>query len=424
MSGSAQFTTYDRARIPSSLWKAWRHVRSKGLGSVSRQTRLEISEFDRHAETKIASISRRLKRQTFQFQPAAGVAKKRSGKAPRPIVIATVEARIVQRSILNALREVPALDSFFHIPTSFGMVGVPPAIEKAYRMMQSGEGVYYIRSDIQGFFAQMPRSVPLTTIADVVPDEKLNGLLAAAMEVDLANAANLGESLSLFPDDETGVAQGCALSAFLGDVLLRDFDEKMNGRAITCLRYVDDFLLLGPSPSTVSKAFTNAQDLLGKMNLRAYEPNVSPDKAAEGWTNKKWEFLGCEIIPGIIRPSGKSKKRLLTKIEAMIRENSASLHDPTSVRARRASLVETLSDIDRLVRGWGNQYQYCNDAEGFATLELEVGQRVDQLMNDCRAAAVRQDGPEASRNRQRIVGVHVLSDSKSDPITTRLQQEK
>ena len=65
------------------------------------------------------------------------------------------------------------------------------------------------RSDIAGFFSEMPRALPLAQIADLVDDPDFNRLLSEAMVVDLANAAGLGEDLHLFPDDAAGVAQGC-----------------------------------------------------------------------------------------------------------------------------------------------------------------------------------------------------------------------
>ena len=414
---------YDQVRVPAALWRAWRHVRSKGSKSVKRQTRVEIAEFDKVAERSIRSLSRRLRRRSFQFEPATGVAKKRPGKAARPIVIAPVETRIVQRSLLDTLYQIPELTPYIKVPTSFGMRGVPPAIEVAYRLMREGNGAYYIRSDIEGFFTQMPRSRPLGTIAELVDDEDFNALLAKAMDVDLANAANLGDDVSLFPDEAGGVAQGCALSAFLGDVLLAEFDREMNGRGITCLRYVDDFILLGPTPSAVGKVFTKAQDILGKLNLHAYDPAASNSKAAQGWTNRKWEFLGCEILPGIIRPSAKSKRGLLEKVDRIIEESCAAINDPASVRQRGASFTEATADLDRLIRGWGNHYQFCNDAGGFQSLESAIQQRLARMARECRAAASKQSGPEEGRNRQRILGVHVLSDSKHNPITEQLDND-
>ena len=413
-------TLYDQVRVQSALWRSWRHVRSKGSKSVKRQTRVEIAEFDKVAESAIRSLSRRLKRGSFKFEPATGVAKKRPGKTARPIVIAPVETRIVQRSLLNALYGVPELAPYRDVPTSFGMRGVPPAIEEAYRLMMEGGGAYYIRSDIEGFFTRMPRAHPLATIANLVADDDFNGLLAQAMEVDLANAASLGEHLYLFPDEAGGVAQGCALSAFLGDVLLRDFDREMNGRGIACLRYVDDFVLIGPNPSSVRKAFGNAQDILGKLGLSAYEPSPNGGKAAEGWTSRKWEFLGCEMFPGIIRPGRNSKNALLGKIDRIIDESCAAIRDPATVRRREASLAEALTDLDRLIQGWGNHYQFCNDTEGIVSLETAIQRRLDCLLADFRAASSKQIGEKANRDIQRILGVHVLSDSKFDPITERL----
>ena len=56
-----------------------------------------------------------------------------------------------------------------------------------------------------------------------------------------------GIFLSLFPNETIGVAQGSALSALAGNIALREFDAEMNSRGLVCVRYIDDFMLLGGS---------------------------------------------------------------------------------------------------------------------------------------------------------------------------------
>ena len=94
-------------------------------------------------------------------------------------------------------------------------------------------------------------------------------LFERATQTTLANLAHLGEDAGLFPVADKGVAQGSPLSPLIGNILLREFDANMNGRGIVCVRYVDDFVMLGPSPSILMKAFARAQAELGRLQRPA-----------------------------------------------------------------------------------------------------------------------------------------------------------
>ena len=244
------------------------------------------------------------------------------------------------------------------------------------------------------------------------------------MEVDLENAASMGDDIYLFPDDERGVAQGCALSALLGDVLLRNFYGMMNGRGVSCLRYVDDFILFAPSKAAAHKAFASAQLILDEFGLKAYDPGNAGDKAVAGFTNQSFEFLGCELHPGIIRPGKKSKRRLLDKVDFIFSVSLESMSSPTTIARKRTSQTEALQSVNRLLRGWGNQYQYCNDEQGFSQLEQKVQARVAMYLKEVQDRMKNRRGPEAERDRQRMLGLHVLADSKSNPLVKKVHNEE
>ena len=51
-----------------------------------------------------------------------------------------------------------------------------------------------------------------------------------------------------FQSGDIGVAQGNSLSPLLGNLLLKDFDSAMNSLPnIRCIRFIDDFIILGPN---------------------------------------------------------------------------------------------------------------------------------------------------------------------------------
>src|SRR5690242_13293372 len=93
----------------ANLFAAWRHVRTKALESDSLDIRDAAKDFDFHAFTNIQSIQSLLSRETFAFPLAEGILKDRrkreqQGKLPRPIVLADIRSRIVQRALLQCLQ--------------------------------------------------------------------------------------------------------------------------------------------------------------------------------------------------------------------------------------------------------------------------------------------------------------------------------
>ncbi len=233
------------------------------------QTRKEVAAFGNDAERNIEKIYRALLTDRFSFGPARGVLLNRPGKKPRPLVVSPIPSRIVQRSVLDVLQSQPSIQGYVRVGTSFGGIesrGVRHAIDAAYRAMIGG-ATYFIRTDIKSFFTRIPRDRVLEAIAENIDDVSFNALLKEAVTTELSNLEELRKAADLFPLYEIGVAQGCCLSPLFGNILLYDFDVQMNQDGLTCLRYVDDFILLGPDRKSARRAFSKATKKLGVYGL-------------------------------------------------------------------------------------------------------------------------------------------------------------
>lgn len=407
---------YSKVRNKTRLYSAWRRVYENGIISKSIETKNEIKDFSGIALKEINRIADHLYKNKFIFAPAQGILKKRPNKNPRPIVVSPIPNRIVQRSILDVLQEEPEIQQYISVPTSFGGIekrGVTSAVRASYDAMRNG-AAWYIRSDIEGFFTQIPREKVLQIISDKIADTLFNQLLASAVTIELANLAELGINAELFPY-EIGVAQGCCLSPLIGNILLHEFDIKMNGDNFICLRYIDDFLIMGSSEKIVMQAFKKAVRLLSEHKLNAYNPLENKDKANIGKTEKGFEFLGCDIHPGLIRPDKKSRKRLLTKIDDLFRESVQLMSDPPKLCHKRKTFIETLNDASNIVRGWGNQYSFCNDIAVINYLDDEIDKLVQNYIR-CYEEVKKMTRQDHKKNHRRLLGVHLLSDSKKEPI--------
>ncbi|HXU29238.1 MAG TPA: reverse transcriptase domain-containing protein, partial [Thermoanaerobaculia bacterium] len=252
------------------------------------------------------------------------------------------------------------------------------------------------------------------------PDRSFCALLQAATDCELENLAQLGQQVDLFPTHEMGIAQGCCLSPLLGNVLLAGFDAQMNGRGIKCLRYIDDFLLLGESEHRVMRAFESAQRILAAFNMSAYDPRNEREKAQKGETLNGFEFLGCVITRGRVSPNEKSQSRLKDRVRTSLDEARSKWSNPKE-RDYRYSLVESLFSISKVIQAWGSQYQFANNRKLWEKLDKEIDNLIRkhiQSYGSVRSRLVQQKDSLALR---RTLGVFSLLDCKSESIFPLMQ---
>lgn len=397
---------------------AWHEIRRNAETSRSPATRDEARKFGRDLPRNLRRIQDRL-RAGYKFKPAKGATpSKGAGKAgKRPLVIAPLADRIVQRAILDVLQEAPDLPSIRRVldtPTSIGGIkgrGVDMALDLIDDRFAAGAR-FVAGSDIAGFFTKIPRGVVVNFVQANAGSDEFAALFERAMTVELANASALSpEDLHLFPTGEDGVAQGCPLSAFAGNVVLEEFDAVMNaeGRGVTCIRYIDDFILLAATEHQVTKAMQSAATILLKLGMTIYDPVQTPAKAFVGPIADGSVFLGYEIIPGRFPPSAKACERLLERIAAELKAGRSVMRDARKgepIISRKTCYVQTLASVDQIVRGWAGSFRRSRCSTTMGKIDAEI----DRRLTDFEYFYRRQMDKLDAAGRRRVTGVRLLQD--------------
>jgi len=400
------------------LKSAWLHIYQNGQNSDSKDTRKSIAKFKKQEDTHLKRIQLDLQKEEYIFKPAVG---KLVGKKKRPIVIADVRDRIIQRAVLDVLQSKNNIKKYIEVPTSFGAVkqkGVPSAIKCLMQIIQNG-ATHYFKSDIKSFFTQIPLPEVNKTVGKLIDDSLFVDLFKRSANIEVSNLGELGKYKQYFDFNEIGTPQGCCLSPLIGNILLYNFDTKMNQEDIYCLRYLDDFIILGPSQRAVNAAFKRAEKLLAEHGLLAYKPEENPNKASTGKVADNFEYLGVEISNKTIRPNRESQKRIITNVKNII---SGSLNvDFSKVEngsKEDASLIKTLRKVDNKLKGWGNQYYFCNDKSLWGSMDSHVSDLLTSYRTDymVRLRKLQKTGSDSWKKERRLLGVHLLSDSKNEPI--------
>jgi RNA-directed DNA polymerase len=383
----------------SNLEAAWRVIYRNGKYSNSDDVRQAIERFAEDPAKNLRSLQRRMSRGKFDFGQARGAPiQKRDGKGRttgkiRPIVIASLEARIAQRAILNVLVEIPALASYVNTPHSFGglrkvrsldkktddsIFAVPAAIKAV--LDEIGRGACWVAAaDITGFFTKISKLTVLGIIRSAVKDDDLMSLLEAAIKVELENLNELKKFADQFPIEDIGVAQGNSLSPLLGNILLAAFDATMNEGDCRCIRYIDDFIIVAPTKKAADARLRKAEQL-----LKEFDMELAPDKSAKQGqpVSDGFEFLGIEISPGFVRPAKKARTKFLNSIDGQLDASTAAI---TGLRHGnkldpKLALIATLKRIDGMIDGWGKHYWFCNDRQIFRSIDEKVRRAIGKYL--------------------------------------------
>jgi RNA-directed DNA polymerase len=404
-----------KATERASLRNAWHRIRSNGLVSSATETRIAVELFGRDVERNVQKIQKRLRDGVFEFEPQKGILKKKTSGGTRGIVMASVQNRVVERAWLDCLQSNSGfVKRIINQPTSVG--GVPHrSVPHGLKLITDafGEGkVYYVRSDISGFFDNIPRALVLKKIAAEVEDQRFLEVLNAATTVTLANESVLGESRNIFPMDDQGVAQGSPLSPLFGNILLNDFDLQLNCRGIACIRFIDDFVILGDSEHRVERAFQSARQLLQHLGLNCHDPfsrQANAEKAGFGSVADGFIFLGYDIRPGLLQPSRLARQKLEKQIDDHLQFGRWSISEVRRAGdsfESRQRYTQTLTLIDKVLRGWGDAFAYGNAPNTIEGLD----RRIDAKLAEFRHWFSIQIRNSDWKTRRRLGGVCLISD--------------
>lgn len=418
------------------LHRAWRNVRTSGRASDSERTRLDTEAFEENVFSNLDRIERQLRRGQFEFVGEKGFAlPKGKGKSgDRPLVVAPVANRVVRRAILDVLQGygdsqsdprrawhgVPAIREVMATPTSVGGIrerGVSYAIALIEGAVRSGYH-WFARSDIQNFFTRIPCDAVLQFVAAAVPDVAFVHLFDRALETNLTNEDELRErgKFILFPQNDIGVAQGSALSALAGNIALRGFDAEMNGRGILCIRYIDDFIILGTSRAGVVAAFKSAQRKLAALDMHVYELTDAAriaGKAHLGNVHDGTDILGYRLSGLSLQPSGAARKKLLEKLDAVVDACRRDLRSAVAAPPSKPKLrvAQALHQMNEITWGWCQSFGHTTARHVLEEIDRDIDKRVSAVLVEAKRL-----GSNEPVMRRRMLGVHMLNDATPRPL--------
>ena len=86
------------------------------------------------------------------------------------------------------------------------------------------------------------------------------------------------------------------------------------------------------------------------------------------------------------------------------------------------SAVATLADVNNILQGWGNQYAFCNDREVLKMLDLTINRMIENYWRAIIRRYAKLTAENDLKSSRQLLGVHLLVDSKFDPIIDSLPE--
>lgn len=356
-----------------------------------------IDVFRRSLKSHVKSIQAELRASTYQSQQGRGVAiitpstDGVSQPKVRGITVFSIRDRVVHRAVANIIW--PHLRPIVDSEVSFGGIrsfrphtGTSPqtvtiakknvraAAAKILYWREQGK-TFVFETDIQKFFPTVNKSRLLRELQFALPDDSLMPILSAAVATAVSNSVELeAQGLSSHWDPDSGVPQGGVLSPLLANFYLAPFDIAMKRGGFALVRYVDDFVVPASTEAEAIAAHRLARDTLTGLGLSIHELN-KPDGRGRVKTRivppgTPFDFLGLRFNKRSIQPAQDKVDDLKDRLKRI-----------THARLGSQTLVDAITRLNQVVRGWMSAYGFCNMSASLITeIDHSLGKHLASWM--------------------------------------------
>lgn len=192
----------------------------------------------------------------------------------------------------------------------------------------------------------------------------------------------------------------------------------MNDRGIVCVRYIDDFIMLGESRANVRAAYAAAREHLAVMGMDVYDRTDDAARRA-GKFDEGNIYNGTDVLG--YRVSGTSRQPSAAAMQAF-RKKCVTVVEEAKKQIRLAASGQSLSHgqgyhqamvmLHKTARGWSQAFRHTTATQAFQSLDKEIDRRIEEL----RTFAFTLTQGATAQVRRRVMGIQVLGDTPSHPL--------
>lgn len=355
-----------------SLRQAFSHISKGRLGRPSGLVQgvdgVSINSFAENIDSKLLSLSKRLKSDSFQFSQLKPIILHDPIKNKRRIIcVPTIADRIVQRAILDRIAKSQAWlfneISYGFIPKTDEQKGVVSAVKKAKELR--GTSPWVFKTDIQKFFDRVKRPLLEEEVRKKIRQRSIHNLLQQAMhcEIKLGPRSESTQIKQAGIQFGEGVRQGMPLSPFFANLMLSDFDKYCIKSHIKAIRYADDLIFFCQSKDQAIAIHQECKERLAKLELSI--PDIEENsKSVIASPDDSVSFLGVELSP-----DGKRNYSLRVGEKQFldIKGSFYNLCGISELKTKNLTLGKLQGTLDSKKNAYSACYDYCDNIQ-----ELEI----------------------------------------------------
>ena len=251
------------------LWLAFRKLKRDKAPGVDGVT---VNDYEEKLQENLLDLETRLHRQSYRPHPSLPCDIPKGDGKTRPLGIACVEDKIVQRAVVMILERIYEVD---FCDTSYGFRpgrSCHQALSVLGQIIATKKVNWISDADIAGFFDNVSHERLVELLGTRIKDPRMLWLIGRFLK-----AGVMIEGCRW--DTDEGVAQGSSLSPLLANVYLhyvldqwfeRDVRPRMQGEAYL-IRYADDFIAAFELESDARRFQTVLPKRLARFSLQLAE---------------------------------------------------------------------------------------------------------------------------------------------------------